>query len=134
MIKNGEMWLDDCGNPIQAHGGNIIKYETLNLVKYAEFVLMDFSAAFSYCVIYDKKIGIITTKEFYKEFASPLEILTRKMKLNLFRIDKDSYENFEPKNLDKEIRKKYLYTFLTSLETESKTSAEILSEKLHKLL
>ena len=27
MIKNGEMWLDDCGNPIQAHGGNIIKYE-----------------------------------------------------------------------------------------------------------
>ena len=27
MMKNGEMWLDDCGNPIQAHGGNIIKYE-----------------------------------------------------------------------------------------------------------
>ena len=27
MIQNGQMWLDDCGNPIQAHGGNIIKYE-----------------------------------------------------------------------------------------------------------
>ena len=27
MNKNGEMWLDDCGNPIQAHGGNIIKYD-----------------------------------------------------------------------------------------------------------
>ena len=27
MLKNGEMWLDDLGNPIQAHGGNIIKYE-----------------------------------------------------------------------------------------------------------
>ena len=27
MLKNGEMWLDDCGKQIQAHGGNIIKYE-----------------------------------------------------------------------------------------------------------
>ena len=27
MLKNGQMWLDDAGNPIQAHGGNIIKYE-----------------------------------------------------------------------------------------------------------
>ncbi len=26
-MKNGQMWLDDAGNPIQAHGGNIIKYE-----------------------------------------------------------------------------------------------------------
>lgn len=120
--------------PEDFKGRKIIKYETLNLVKHAEFVLMDFSAAFSYCVIYNKKIGIITTKEFYKEFASPLEILTRKMKLNLFRIDKDSYENFEPKYLDKEIRNKYLYSFLTSPETESKTSAEILKEKLPELL
>lgn len=27
MLKNGQMWLDDAGNPIQAHGGNIIKCE-----------------------------------------------------------------------------------------------------------
>lgn len=27
MFKNGEMWFDDMGNPIQAHGGNIIKHE-----------------------------------------------------------------------------------------------------------
>lgn len=27
MLKNGQMWLDEAGNPIQAHGGNIIKYE-----------------------------------------------------------------------------------------------------------
>ena len=26
MLKNGHMWLDDAGNPIQAHGGNIIHY------------------------------------------------------------------------------------------------------------
>ena len=27
MLKNGQMWLDDAGDPIQAHGGNIIRYE-----------------------------------------------------------------------------------------------------------
>ena len=27
MLKNGQMWLDDAGNPIQAHGGSIIKYK-----------------------------------------------------------------------------------------------------------
>lgn len=27
MLKNGQMWLDDAKNPIQAHGGNMIKYE-----------------------------------------------------------------------------------------------------------
>ena len=26
MLKNGQMWLDDAGNPIQAHGGNIIRH------------------------------------------------------------------------------------------------------------
>ena len=26
MLKNGEMWLDDEGNPIQCHGGAIIRH------------------------------------------------------------------------------------------------------------
>ena len=111
-----------------------MKYETLNLVKYAEFVLMDFSAAFSYCVIYDKKIGIISTKEFYKEFASQLRVLTKKMNLRLFRIDKDCYEEFEPKKLNEQNRNNYLYSFLTFREIESKTTADILEQKLPELL
>ena len=28
MLKNGHMWLDDAGNPIQAHGGNILHYNS----------------------------------------------------------------------------------------------------------
>lgn len=26
MMRNGEIWLDDCGNPIQAHGGMIARF------------------------------------------------------------------------------------------------------------
>ena len=37
--KNGEMWLDDCGNPIQSHGGNIIKYKNKCVMHYDMYVI-----------------------------------------------------------------------------------------------
>lgn len=116
------------------NGRKIIKYETLNLVKYADMVLMDFSAAFSYSVIYDKKIGIISTCEFYKEYANCLRTLTTKMGLPLFMIDQDKYENFEPRKINNEIRKNYLYTYMTSKENENISSADILTKELPSLL
>lgn len=112
----------------------IIKYETLNLVKFSEFVLMDFSSAFSYSVIYDKKIGIISTKEFYKEFGHNLRTFTTKMELPLFMIDKDDYDTFEPRKLNKEKREEFLYTYLTSRGNEAVSTVDILSRDLPAML
>lgn len=107
-------------------GREKIKYKTLNLVLNSEFVIQDVSNSISFSVIANKKIELITTNEMYKSEKSYLTTLAHRLKIPLFNIDTENFETFEPCEIEESARKSYLYSFLTSKETENTLSSEIL--------
>lgn len=113
--------------PKEAFGGRQkIKYETLNLILNAEFVLQDISNALSFSIIGDKKLRLITTNEFWKTYKLKLRDIGEKIKSSIFNIDKEKFESFEPLKIEESARNNYLYSFLTSKETENTLSSDIL--------
>lgn len=123
--------LDYPGN---AFGGRKkVKYETLNLILNADFVLQDISNSLSFSIIGNKKIGLVTTNEFWAVYKHKLLDMGKKIKSNVFNIDTESFEAFEPCEIEESARKAYLHSFLTSKETENILSSEILIRFLNTL-
>ncbi len=109
-------------------GRKKIKYQTLNLVNNAEFVLQDISNSLAFSIIANKKIGLITTNEVWKEYKFYLTQMSKKIEIPIFNVDKQNFEEFEPSKLNESLRLNYMNEYLCSEGTKNKLTSEILIE------
>ncbi len=108
----------------------VIKLQTANLIKYSKHVLLHYSTAISYAIIYYKPMTFFVSSGMNKYYdykmtkllssylARPFIDLEKKQSLLInFPINKDLYD-------------KYKYNYIVSSETESKKSFPIILENI----
>ncbi len=110
----------------------IVQGETGSLVKGANVVLLHTSNSVSYCILYDKPMALITNKEYGKnrDLSSTQKKLSLLLKMPIFDIDHIDMTDFNPRKLNQEERSEYIYSYLTSKDTEMKRNKDILLAKL----
>lgn len=109
-------------------GRHIIKYETNNLVLFSDLVIMHSSNSISYVVLADKPIVFITTDGYnsIKRFKIRMSVLASMFNKKVYNIDRHNYNEINMSKINKSARESYIYTYLTSLDTTSKTNLELL--------
>lgn len=110
----------------------IIKYQTDNLIIHSSLVLLHSSNSISYAVLADKPIAFITTDGYNSVtvFKERMNLLTNLLGKRIFNLDCDDYDLIDCSNIDKNIREKYIFTYLTSKQTESKRNLNVLYDLL----
>lgn len=111
----------------------IIKYQTDNLVYYATSVVMHNCNSVSYSILANKPIAFISTDEYEAvpdiTFYS-LKLLASTLGKEVYNLDKDDLSLVQPSNIREDIRRKYIYSYLTSQETENKRNTSIICSLL----
>lgn len=109
-------------------GRPIVKFKTLELVRYADIVIQHSSMSISYSVIFDKPIALVITPGLmkYKEFYVPLIQYSEYFKLPLYDLSKNI--EARPQIVSQEVKQKYIYDYMTSPGIEEKENIDILDE------
>ncbi|MFI3288435.1 MAG: hypothetical protein R3Y61_08175 [Rikenellaceae bacterium] len=118
-------------------GRKIFKYRTEELVRYSEGALLHTSLAVSYILIFDKPVMLITNSEHKK--TTKLMVVQQRYEefLGLGTVDTDTVTELsgaDLKNVETEIREKYIYSILTSRGIEGRLNSDILIETLGSLV
>lgn len=109
----------------------IIKYKTNNLVKYSNKVIFHSSNSISYAVLADKEILCIVTDDFMKvSFYSFLQGLSTVLHLKVNNLDRNNVETLRFEKISPKLRAKYIYSYLTSIETENIDNYTILKNAI----
>lgn len=113
----------------------ILKGKTTHLVKDADLVLLHTSNSVSYAVLYDKPIVLISNSEYNKVnyLVAAQKKLSAALNIPIFDIDKMDIATFQDRKLDKQTRDHYIYSYLTSKETEGLQNREIVLNVLSNL-
>lgn len=114
-------------------GRRKIKYQTLNLVLNAEFVLQDISNSLAFSILANKKIGLIATKDFLKIYKNYLVKISQKIGIPIFNIDKQRYTDFEARTVNEILRKSYIESYLCTEDTKNELTSDILIKFLSTL-
>lgn len=112
----------------------IVQGETDSLVKDANMVLLHTSNSVSYCILYDKPMALIAIRNIVKivichQLKRSCSI---SLKIPIFDIDHIDMTDFNPRKLSHEERNEYIYSYLTSKNTEMKRNKDILLDELLK--
>ena len=110
----------------------IIKYHTDNLIHFAKIALLHESCSLSY-LIYDNIPTIFfVTDELLEIKLYNYSIKNRAdyCKKELYNISHRNFDNIIPSTFSEDIRKDYIYTYLTSPETEKKKNIDIIQNLL----
>ena len=113
----------------------IIKYHTDSLVKYSKMVTMHICNTISYAILCNKPIAYIVTDDYlsFPNIQRQLNVLVNKaLGLDYYNIDDAGFETkLKFTTIDPNRRNKYIYSYLTSKETEkipnSQTVYKVLS-------
>lgn len=113
----------------------IIKYKTAELVKNAELVVSHMSNSTAYALLFDKPVIFITTNEVNSipKFAFKLHCYVQQLNKRIYNIDQCSIQQMDFSKINDENRKKYLYSYLTSPETENISNKDILVAEYSKI-
>lgn len=113
----------------------IIKYQTDNLVQYASCVLMHQCNTISYAILNKKPIILFTTDEYeaIPECKEMLENIADFLKLKTYNIDKVKFLSIQGRVVDDIVAEEYIYTYLTSNETQDKKNIETIISFISKL-
>lgn len=125
---------DYTGNEFE--GRRIIKYNTSNLVLNSQMVLQHFSNSISFCVLADKPVLFFITNEMLelKQSVKYMHLLAKTLGKKVINIDKlTSDSNIAISKLSESNRNDYIYSYLTSKETENRNNFDILNSLLRKL-
>lgn len=111
-------------------GRKIIKYRSPELIKYARFIIMHTSLAISFVFLFNKPVIFITTRQYnsYKGVRMLEEKIALLCRKKIFNIEKCSVDDLNITPVEEEARKKYIYTYLTSLQNENKNNEELLRD------
>lgn len=118
-------------------GRKIIKYRTYDLVKYSRYVTMHICNTISYTTLMDKPIAYIGTNDYVAMtyIKDRIQSLVKKsLGLRFFNVEDPEYQaEFEFSKIQPDLRRDYIYSYLTSKETENKPNHETLKEILELL-
>ena len=109
-------------------GRTIIKYKTNELIKHSEMVLLHSSNSISFAVLADKPIVFITNESYNSMKRNEIRIaaLASLLGLSYYNIDRVVYSKISCSKLTPSARKDYIYTYLTSEQTEHMCNVDIL--------
>lgn len=121
---------DYSGNEFE--GRSIIKYSTANLVINSNMVLQHFSNSVSYCVLADKPILFFITKDMLelKQSIKYMELLSKTLGKKIINIDDSISRDLDISRISQSKRVKYIYSYLTSTETENRFNFDIFNSIL----
>lgn len=115
----------------------IIQHKTALLTRDAEIVLQHGSFSHIFAVLFDKPLVFIKTKQmiYYQDmFASyKISYLARLFGKKAYNIDNIKYDNIIFAKVDERIRNDYIYTQVTSKETEELSNSEIVINEFEKI-
>ena len=111
---------------------SIQKYQTVNLVRDAELVLMHSSASFAFALMFDKPIILFTTDSYTRSKPQYQHLLrlSRFAQLPIIDIDRQGIAKWESHHIPTATRQQYIYDYLTSPDIETQKTAEILCRSL----
>lgn len=112
-------------------GRRIVKYQTVNLVRDSSMVLMHSSAAFSFAVMFNKPLTLLTTRGYShsRHQYQHLQRLSRMSGLPIINIDGSIDWSLTNSRMTESIRKRYIYDYLTVPGIEQQTTRDILCNK-----
>ena len=110
------------------NGRTIIKYKTNELIYLSQIVILHASNAISYVVLGDKSPVFITTNDYNSApiLAKRIKVLANILGKKVYNIDSCNFQSIEISKIDNNYRNKYIYSYLTSKETEEKRNIDIL--------
>lgn len=110
----------------------IIKFETVRLVQNADMVLLHTSNSISFPILYDKAVALITNHAYNKSpvMVSSQRKLASTLGLPICNVDEMDIASFSADKLNPSIRNNYIYTYLTSKQSEHLLNKNIIVEKL----
>lgn len=114
----------------------IIKYETDNLVNNASMATLHLCNTISYSVLKDVPVAFVATDDFFriKDFERIMDNLSKNiLGLDYYNLDHVDFDKIEFHKVDKERREDYIYSYLTSKETENRRNIDTLWEYLSKM-
>lgn len=118
-------------------GREIIKYQTNNLVTNASLVVMQTSNSISYVALANKPIVFILTDASNQipRYKYATQTLAQLFDKNVYNIDKmkNNFSEIDYSPLDEKKRQSYIYTYLTSKETENSKNIDIIKSFLKQL-
>lgn len=110
----------------------ILKYCTNNLVSHSNGIIIHSSNSISYAIMANKQILCVTTDDYSS--VVHLDTMMKKnceyMKISLHNIDHEDYEKISFEHVSPEIRNQYIYSFLTSKETENRDNYDIIKSTI----
>lgn len=117
-------------------GRQIIKWHTCELTLGAQFIINQSSNSNSFAMLADKPILFITSDEVEKcdylsKYITTLSSLLGKKKYN---IDHCGVNDMEIERVQDELRRQYIYTYLTDSTTESLSNEEIYSSYVKRVM
>lgn len=118
-------------------GRKIIKYQTNNLVTNSSLVIMQTSNSISYVALANKPIIFIQTDASNQipRYKYATQALAQLFNKNTYNIDKmkNNFFEIDCSLLDDDKRQSYIYTYLTSKETENCKNIDIIKSFLKQL-
>ena len=116
-------------------GRQIIKYQTVNLVRESAMVLMHSSSSFSYAVMFDKPITLLTTRGYCRSRHQyqHLHRLSRLSGLPIVDVDGTVDWSSVGCRVPESVRERYIYDYLTIPGIELQTTQDILQSAFSKL-
>jgi hypothetical protein len=113
----------------------IIKNKTARLVKDADYVITHLSTTTVLAILFDKPLLFIKTNKMnlHAGFSLKISLLANYVGKYAYNIDKINYDDIEFTKLDRSIREKYIYSYITSKETENKSNEEIILSEFNNI-
>lgn len=110
----------------------IIKYQTNNLVIHSEGVITHQSNSVAYAILADRKIVCVTTNDYdsIEGLRSYLRVIGTYFQIPVYNIEEENLDHVKFRNIDHTIRENYIYSFLTSKESENTENYEIIKKAI----
>lgn len=118
----------------------IIVYQTCKLVKDSELVITHLSTSTAFAILFNRPTVFIITDGMAKEskLFYKLKCYAKQFHKNVYNIDHDVFSKFDFSDFNPTDRNHYIYTYLTTPETENLSNKDLiikeyttLFEKLH---
>lgn len=124
-------------NYVNGEFGNrrIIKYQTKNLIIYADRVILQLCNTISWVILANKPLIFVTTDD-YDSLAlqrKRLRFLASLLNKDVYNIEHCNFSDITFTTVAKEIRLYYIYTYLTDKEIERRKNIDILKDSYEKV-